>query len=433
MHSSTWSKTIAGSIHTAAQFLIVAVPFLEQDGQIYLEAQAEDGLRRWLSSFASIILAAPVADKHWLARSPGIEWVPAPEYSRRVQYIGLPMAFKVRRFLMYYWQTRVLLGECIDKAKYLQFGIGAQVGDWGGIAAEIAIQKGRKYAVHTDWVNHKMALKASSGQRWRRRAKVRLMAPLMRYWNYRLIRHAALVLLNGRECFNEYAALNPASYQIHDLHWEADPEMLREASERKRAELLAGAPLKICYTGRFASEKAPLDWIKAIGYAHSQGVTLKAVWAGDGPLREQALSLARSIGLNDVIDFPGFVADRRVVRDLISSSHAMLFTHIGAESPRCLIEALMNATPILGYETDYSKNLVEVAGGGLHVKTGNFQELAKLIIRLDRDRAHFANLVQRACRDGRSFDANEVFRIRSELIITHLKDTADSPGQAGEL
>jgi colanic acid/amylovoran biosynthesis glycosyltransferase len=143
------------------------------------------------------------------------------------------------------------------------------------------------------------------------------------------------------------------------------------------------------------------------------------------PLREQALSLARSTGLNAVIDFPGFVADRRMVRDLMSSSHAMLFTHIGAESPRCLIEALMNATPILGYETDYSKNLAEEAGGGLHVETGNFQELGRLLVQLDQGRAHFADLVQRACRDGQRFDANEVFRIRSELIISHLKDTSE--------
>ena len=51
------------------------------------------------------------------------------------------------------------------------------------------------------------------------------------------------------------------------------------------------------------------------------------------------------LGLGDVIELTGFVADRDLVIQRLRESDVMLFAHIEPESPRVLIEALMSACP----------------------------------------------------------------------------------------
>ena len=124
--------------------------------------------------------------------------------------------------------------------------------------------------------------------------------------------------------------------------------------------------------------------------------------------------------MSEAISLPGFESNRERVMNLIGCSHLMPFTHITPESPRCLIEALMHGTPIVGYETAFSKDLVAQNGGGMHVESGNFEAVAEMLIKLDRDREALAQLVRNAALDGKQFSSREVFRHRSELIKHHL-------------
>jgi glycosyltransferase involved in cell wall biosynthesis len=408
-----------GRIRPAAHFIVVAVPFSIAQNTLKLELQASDGLQRWRSNFDSVIVAAPTADEAFLARNPGIAWVVAEE-DPSVQYVPLPMAFRVKEFARHYRKVRALLAECIDNAQYLQFGIGALVGDWGAVAAEIAIRKRRRYAIHMDRVEHELVLKNSRDLALHRRLKARVVSPLMLRLHRRLIERAALALFNGQDTMDAYGNFTTASRLVYDLHIDVDASSIDELSTRKQHEIRSGTPLRICYTGRFDHEKAPLDWIGAIAHAQSQGAKLSATWLGDGPLRMQAIALVNQLGCSDLITLPGFVSERQKVMNLIESSHLMLFTHIGRESPRCLLEALIHSTTIVGYDSTYSKELVSRHGGGLHVKSGDFEALGAVLVKLDRDRWLLADLIARARMDGRRFGASEVFRARSELIIKYL-------------
>lgn len=407
-------------IQPAEHFLVLPVPFFFSENSLKVELQACDGLRRWRSNFDSMIVAAPLADEAFHARNPGIAWVAVEEVASAIQYVPLPMAFKVRDFAKHYRGTRALLAECIDNARYLQFAIGALVGDWGVVAAEIALRKHRRYAIHMDRVEHQLLLENSRNLAMHRRIKARFMSPLMLHWHQRLIARASLALFNGQDTMSAYGDLTEASRLVYDIHIEVDASSIDKLSIRKQDEIVRGEPLRVCYTGRLDAEKAPLDWIRAIAFARDQGARLSATWLGDGPLRKEAVSLVKQLGCSELIALPGFVEDRQQVMDLVASSHIMLFTHIGPESPRCLLEALMHSTAIIGYESRYSKELVNKNGGGLHVRSGDFEELGAALVKCDRDRMSLAKLVGRARMDGRRFGADEVFRLRSGLIIEHL-------------
>jgi glycosyltransferase involved in cell wall biosynthesis len=407
-------------IRPSSQFLIVPVPFLYRDGQLHLELQASIGMQQWLSNFDSVTLAAPLLTDTDAAKLSGIVWVPAAGFGSAAQFVPLPRALSVKSFLKNLSRARAQIAECIDKSRYLQFGISYLFGDWAGVGAEVAIQKRRKYGVHMDKVEYRAILDASRNESLSRRLKAQVLSPLTRLWHERLIRHASLSLCHGNDCFEAYGSLSSASYLVHDIHIEVDAAEVDRLRARKQDEILSGKPLTLCYTGRMVEDKAPRDWVRAVASAYKRGAAIKAVWLGDGPLRDEMLALIAELGVSEAISLPGFESDRQRVMNLIGSSHLMPFTHITPESPRCLLEALMHSTPIVGYETAFSKDLVARNGGGMHVESGDFEALAEMIIRLDKDRKGLSQLVGNAALDGKQFSSREVFRHRSELIKDHL-------------
>lgn len=407
-------------IRPCSHFLMVPVPLLYRDGELHLELQANIGLRQWLSNFDTMIVAAPLLAEADAATLYSFVWVPAVEFGSAVQFVPLPAVPNTKSFLQNWSRISSQINECIENSRYLQFGISYLIGDWAGIGAEMAIRKRRRYAVHMDKVEYRVLLDASRNESRSRRLKARVISPLTRLWHHRLIRHASLSLCHGSDCFEAYKSLSPASYLIHDIHIEVDAGEVDRLGARKQEEILGGRPLMLCYTGRMVEDKAPRDWVRAVAHAHKRGARLKAIWLGDGPLRDEIAALVAEYGMSEVITLPGFESDRQRVMNLIGSSHLMLFTHITPESPRCLLEALMHGTPILGYETAFSKDLVAKNGGGIHVESGNFEALAEMLIKLDKDRAALAQLVRSARLDGKQFSSREVFRHRSNLIKRYL-------------
>jgi glycosyltransferase involved in cell wall biosynthesis len=403
-----------------SHFLMVPVPFLYRDGELHLELQASVGLRQWLSNFDTMIVAAPVLAEVDAATLPSFVWVPAGEFSSTVQFVTLPLVHNTKSFLQNWKRVSSQIGECIENSRYQQFGISHLIGDWAGIGAELSIRKRRKYAVHMDKVEYRVMLDSSRNESRSRRLKARVLSPLTRFWHQRLIRHASLSLCHGNDCFEAYRDLSPATYLIHDVHIEVDAAEVDQLGARKQEEILGGKPLVLCYTGRMVEDKAPREWVRAVAHAYKRGVRLKAIWLGDGPLRDEIAALVVELGVSQAIILPGFESDRQRVMNLIGSSHLMLFTHITPESPRCLLEALMHGTPILGYETAFSKDLVARNGGGIHVESGNYEALGEMLVKLDRDRAALAQLARNARLDGKQFSSREVFRHRSNLIKSHL-------------
>ncbi len=98
----------------------------------------------------------------------------------------------------------------------------------------------------------------------------------------------------------------------------------------------------------------------------------------------------------------------------------MLFCHKTPESPRCLIEALMSATPIVGYDSSFASDITSACGGGVLTPKNDVPSLAKTVASLSGDPKRVAELCIRARNDGASFSDVAVFRHRSDLIKNFL-------------
>jgi glycosyltransferase involved in cell wall biosynthesis len=122
-----------------------------------------------------------------------------------------------------------------------------------------------------------------------------------------------------------------------------------QAAARAALGLSNGVPL-IIGVGRLTDQKDPLMFVEIVRRVAAETNSLKAIWLGDGPLREVVEMEVRRVGLEGVIEFPGWQADMRpwfAAADLLlSTSKYESFGYMVAEA--LAMERPVVATSITG-------------------------------------------------------------------------------------
>ncbi|SET42392.1 glycosyltransferase [Oceanicella actignis] len=383
------------------------------DGALTLEGQACNGLRLWAENFARVISMMPLAEG-----PPPPDWVPLTEVGpslERIRIEPMPVAWRPDRFLRALPAARRRIRALIDEADYLSFSIGGLFGDWGSVACVEARRMGRPYAVWTDRVESEVVRRSAGAGPWRARLRARLTHRPMAALERALIRRADLGLFHGRETYATYAPFCRRPEVVHDIHIAAADHIAPEALAAKTAAAAEG-PLRIVYVGRADPMKGPLDWVAALAGLAARGVDFRATWLGDGTERAAMRREIAAAGLDERVSTPGFAADRGAVLEALRAAHVFLFCHKTPESPRCLIEALISGTPIVGYDGAFARDLIADHGGGRLAPLNDAAALTEILAQLAADRPALAELFARAARDGAPFDDVSVFRHRSELI-----------------
>lgn len=413
--------------HDASSLLLVVpVPARRTDAGILMESQALHALTMYARHFERITLLCPELPPDQAEGFPG-RWVAldsVPE-AERLTVDTLPWGYDPLRHLRARRAVIRRLDAEIARHSHLQFAMGGMFGDWGALAGARAARAGRRFALWADRVEHRVIAETRNDRlRWRLRNALEL--PFMKRHEIRAVRRASVCLFNGHETWRYYRRYNPNSHQLHDIHTSAEQFIDEQALQAKTDRQRAGEPLRIFYMGRLSAMKAPLEWLAALQILHLAGVPFHATWLGDGELMGEMVEKRRAWGLEGVVELAGFVADHeRVLRDC-QAADLMLFTHVTPESPRCLIESLISGTPIVGYRSDYSANLVEQHGGGWLCDMHDVEGLAAGLRRLHEDRAELARLTAQAARNGRRFSDQAAFAERCELILQYAGPTAPS-------
>ena len=106
------------------------------------------------------------------------------------------------------------------------------------------------------------------------------------------------------------------------------------------------------FAGRFVEKKSPLLLIKAFAIVKKEVTDAKLVMAGDGPLFKQAVSLAKQLGLEKHINFPGVFHHSQVIEQLKISRAFVQHSVIAADgdsegTPNSILEASAMGLPII--------------------------------------------------------------------------------------
>ncbi|WP_158659298.1 glycosyltransferase [Paracoccus denitrificans] len=401
--------------------LVTAVRLRKGSNGLQLDDQTCAGLCRWAERFGRIVYAGILLEEGDKEQT-STNWVDVDTLpcASRLKFIALPMAYRLGAFARTYRATRRLLADEIRQADHLCFTIGYVTGDWAAIAALEAIAQQRRYAVWLDRVEHEVlgnvvhALPAKA--QFKERATLLVME---RYHSY-IIRRSSLALLQGMDTFNAYARFSSNPACVYDVHTSREDFATEQDIEAKLAAIRNGEPLRIVYVGRADEMKGPMDWLDVIGSAIRMGVPLKATWIGDGPLLPAMRAHAGKTGIADHVTLAGHVGDRRRILSEMCQAHIFLFCHKTPESPRCLIEALVSACPIVGYASNYPAGLIMEDGGGRLSPMNAVTRLAEALADLNSNREELARLVKAAAKTGRRFDEEKLYRHRAELIAAHV-------------
>ena len=394
------------------------VPLFQGKDGFLLEDQACNGLRLWSQHFSKVIVLHPlqtgVAPPSWIpVKNSGIDL-------SRVEFITLPTAYSPFQFFRHYLTARKTIVSAISRAQYLSFAIGGLFGDWGSVGAWQAHRMGRKFAIWTDRVESEVVRhEASTAKKWTHRWKSRLTYRPMRALEHFLLRRCTVGLFHGAETYANYAPYAPAAEIVHDVHLKSSDRISSENLDSKIESAQAG-PLKICYVGRADSMKGPLEWVEVMRLLHEARLPFEAHWLGDGSMLETMKQKVSRLRLDDQVQLHGFVRDRQLVQRQLHFAHIFVFCHKTPESPRNLIEALVSATPIVGYDSAYAKDLISTHRGGVLTPIHQPQALAAAIEKLAKDRVRLTGLMKQAFEDGEQFNDELVFEQRCKLIKHHL-------------
>lgn len=391
--------------------LVLPLPVHAVGGRLFLDAQACNGLRLWLDNFDAVTMCNPLLE----AASPPADTRDLREAlpDARLTVVPLPAAWTPLRFFRVLPEVRRTLTTIMARSTDLQFAIGGLFGDWGAVAALLAARAGRRAAVWTDRVESQVMRFQARDAALLRRPYAHARAWATRHFERYVIRRSAMGLFHGMDTYNAYAQHSPDPRLVHDIHLGPEARIAPEALARKRAR--DEGRLRIVYGGRAHPDKGVADWIETLARAADAGIDFEATWFGSGPELDMARRRVAERGLADRVHFPGPTPDHAALIAELRAADLFLFCHKTRESPRCLVEALLSGTPIVGYDSDYPRDLIAANGGGL-LTANEPAALAAALVALASDRARLRDLMARAARDGHPLVDVEVFRHRSDLI-----------------
>ncbi|WP_236697426.1 glycosyltransferase [Sphingomonas sp. Leaf357] len=392
--------------------LVLPLPIYSIGDVLWLDTQACNGLRLWLKNFDTVAVCCPViaASEPPAMTSPVSELLPTDKLSIHC----LPAAWTPPAFLRHLLRTARELKNLIDKSTHLQFAIGGFWGDWGAIAALLAAKRGRKAAIWTDRVESQVMAFQAQQSRGLRRLYRRINAVLAKRLERHVIRRSAMGLFHGMDTYNAYVRYSRDGHLVHDIHLGAESRIAPHNLTAKIARP-SGRKIEIIYGGRVHPDKGPTDWIETLAALKRSGADFHATWFGDGPDLAASREMIARLGVGDRIFFPGPTQDREALMQAFRDADIFLFCHKTLESPRCLVEALLSGTPIVGYDSPYPRDLIGHHGGGV-MTAANPTALAEAIAALIAEPDALARLTEAAAKDGHPMIDEEVFRHRSDLI-----------------
>ena len=157
----------------------------------------------------------------------------------------------------------------------------------------------------------------------------------------------------------------------------------------------------IFFTGRMVERKGHRFLIEAMAQVKKQGLNVKLLLGGNGPLFDDLCELRNRLQLEDVVEMPGFLPEEELVAILQSVDLHVLPSCVDANgdtegSATAAFEAMACGTPSIVSRIGGNIGAIEEGRGACYFEAGNSGELAEQIVSLLTDDALLARHVTEA-------------------------------------
>lgn len=180
--------------------------------------------------------------------------------------------------------------------------------------------------------------------------------------------------------------------------------------------------------GRFVDKKAPQLLLAAFAKARERDPEMRLVMAGDGPLWESTRSLARALGTDGAVEFPGVITQDQVAERMRTArafvQHSVTTRDNDHEgTPLSILEAMASGLPVVSTRHGGIPDVVEHEVHGLLSAEADTDSMAAHLLRLANDPALATRMGaagrERAMRDHQLGDSLRRLRTILEDAARH--------------
>jgi len=166
--------------------------------------------------------------------------------------------------------------------------------------------------------------------------------------------------------------------------------------EKKIIKILSGINLEeytvakkkeqIVYVGRHIFYKNVEDLLRAFSKVIRTFPKMRLEILGEGELTREYKKLAKELGIENSVDFVGFV-DQKKKTKIISESLCLVLPSSVEGFGLAMIEANACGTPYVAYDIPAAQEITNITNGGLLAKHGNVEDLTRKILYLLKNRS----------------------------------------------
>jgi len=162
-------------------------------------------------------------------------------------------------------------------------------------------------------------------------------------------------------------------------------------SRFRDAPVKMAPPFRLIALGRFAGKKGYDVLLRACRLLNERGVDFHLTLAGSGPRGILLKRLCSRLGLNDRVNFPGFIPYDRVPELLCSGDIFVMPSVIDKSGdrdgiPNVIMEALLHRLPVVASNVSAIGEVIQDGKTGLLVEPGNPEALARGIEKMTNNR-----------------------------------------------
>ncbi len=238
-------------------------------------------------------------------------------------------------------------------------------------------------------------------------------------WNAERKRLAALRLAAGVQCSGTptheiYSRVNASALLFFDNRVPAERVLSEVELETKIARLLESAPLRLVFGGRLIAMKGVLDLPRLASALVERRVRFTLDIVGSGDLKKNLEGEVIERGLSEYVRFRGPLDfDEGWVPLLKTDADLFVCPHPQGDPSSTYPEVMSCGVPIVGYDNDAFRGIVEHSSAGWTIPLGDVEKFAERIDHLARHRAEVAERARRAVRFGLEHSFENTFRART--------------------
>lgn len=142
---------------------------------------------------------------------------------------------------------------------------------------------------------------------------------------------------------------SPGAYATHCSSIDLDESCF--AAEPKACAAAGGAGVKIiCVANFYQAYKGQDDLLEAVRICRERGLDIRLALIGGGKLLERTRARAATMGLGEVVEFPGVLPPGKAVRERLDRADLFVLASRTEGLPRSMIEAMARGLPCIGTE-----------------------------------------------------------------------------------